>query len=346
MTEAVNWPELFDLLADGIDLNLEQSEAAFSAVLAGEATQAQIGALLLGVQFNGITADELTGVVRALKAACLSFEVDAEAIDTCGTGGSPQRRAACFNVSTLSGFVVAGAGGKVAKHGNRKASATSSSAEMLEALGVNIDLDGVAVKRCIDEAGIAFLLAPNFHPGMRHPGPVRRELGIRTVFNIAAPLANPAGVKRQVVGVADPSLAQTVVRVLQSNGAERAMVVFGHDGLDELTTTGPSTVLEIRDGFVVEHTIDPETLGLKLQKKAPEGGDTDANAELARAVLSGKTGPHRDIVVLNAAAGLVVAGVVDDIADGVLAATESIDSGRAAAKLDALITASNAGPRD
>ena len=342
MTAAVNWPELFDLLADGIDLSLEQSQAAFTAVLAGEATPAQIGALLLGIQFNGITADELTGVVRALKAACLSFEVDADVIDTCGTGGSPQRRAACFNVSTLAALVVAGAGGKVAKHGNRKASATSSSAELLEGLGVNIDLDGPKVVRCVDEAGIAFLLAPNFHPGMRHPGPVRRELGIRTVFNLAAPLANPAGVKRQVVGVADPSLAQTVARVLQGNGAERAMVVYGHDGLDELTVTGQSTVLEIRDGFVVEHTIDPDALGIKVQKKCPAGGDTDANVALARAVLAGEAGAHRDIVVLNAAAGLVVAGVVDDIADGVLCAIESIDSGKAAAKLDALVTASNA----
>ncbi|HVT76380.1 MAG TPA: anthranilate phosphoribosyltransferase [Acidimicrobiales bacterium] len=339
---AVNWPELLDLLAEGIDLTLEQSQAAFSAVLAGEATPAQIGALLIGIQFNGITADELTGVVRALKSACEGFSVEDDVIDTCGTGGSMQRRHAAFNVSTLSAFAVAGAGGRVAKHGNRRASATSGSADLLESLGVNVDLPGDAVARCVTETGIGFMLAPRFHPGMRHAGPVRRELGIRTVFNFAGPLANPAGVKRQVVGVADASMASTVARVLQANGAERAMVVYGHDGLDELTITGPSTVLEIRDEFVVEHTIDPETLGLKLQRHAPEGGDTEANAALARQVLAGEPGPHRDIVVLNAAAGLVVAGVVDDIADGVLAAAEAIDSGAAAAKLDALVKASNA----
>jgi anthranilate phosphoribosyltransferase len=253
-----------------------------------------------------------------------------------------QRRHSAFNVSTLSAFVVAGAGGKVAKHGNRRASATSGSADLLEAIGVNVDLPGEDVARCVRDAGIGFMLAPRFHPGMRHAGPVRRELGIRTVFNFAGPLANPAGVKRQVVGVADASMASTVARVLQANGAERAMVVYGHDGLDELTVTGPSTVLEIRDEFLVDHTIDPETLGLKLQRHAPEGGETEANVMLARHVLGGEPGAHRDIVILNAAAGLVVAGVVDDIADGVLAATEAIDSGRAAAKLEALIRASNA----
>jgi anthranilate phosphoribosyltransferase len=338
---ALNWPELLDLLAQGVDLTLEQSEAAFNAVLAGEATPAQIGALLIGIQFNGITVDELSGVVRALKSACEGFTVDEDVIDTCGTGGSLQRRHAAFNVSTLSAFVVAGAGGKVAKHGNRRASATSGSADLLEALGVQVDLPGEGVARCVKETGVGFMLAPRFHPGMRHAGPVRRELGIRTVFNFAGPLANPAGVKRQVVGVADGSMASTVARVLQAHGAERAMVVYGHDGLDELTITGPSTVLEIRDTFVVEHTIDPETLGLKLQRHAPEGGDTDANTALARQVLAGEAGPHRDIVILNAAAGLVVAGVVDDIADGVLAATESLDSGKAAAKLDALVECSN-----
>ncbi|MEY2473359.1 MAG: anthranilate phosphoribosyltransferase [Actinomycetota bacterium] len=336
------WSELLDLLAEGVDLTLEQSQAAFDAVLAGDATPAQIGALLIGIQFNGVTSDELTGCVRALKSACVGLTVDDDVIDTCGTGGSLQRRHATFNVSTLSAFVVAGAGGKVAKHGNRKATGTSGSADLLESLGVNVDLDGDGVARCVKETGIGFMLAPRFHPGMRHAGPVRRELGIRTVFNFAGPLANPAGVKRQVVGVADGSMASTVARVLQANGAERAMVVYGHDGLDELTITGPSTVLEIRDEFVVEHTIDPETLGLKLQRHAPEGGDTDANAALARKVLAGEPGAHRDIVILNAAAGLVVAGVVDDIADGVLAATEALDSGRAAAKLDALVKCSNA----
>lgn len=340
MAEPVVWPALFDRVAAGEDLSAEQAEAAFAAILAGEATPAQIGALLLGMSTNGITADELTGVVRALRGACEPVSVDADAIDTCGTGGSMQRRSAAFNVSTLAAFVVAGAGGKVAKHGNRKASATSGSADLLEALGVRVELAGPGVARCVAEAGVGFMLAPMFHPGMRHAGPVRRELGIRTVFNFAGPLANPAGVKRQVVGVADGAMAATLARVLSANGAERAMVVHGHDGLDELTTTGPSTVLELRDGFVVEHVVDPEALGFRLQKEAPGGGDTAANAALARSVLAGDAGPHRDIVVLNAAAGLVVAGVVDDIADGVTAAAEAIDSGAAAARLEALVEVS------
>jgi anthranilate phosphoribosyltransferase len=187
---------------------------------------------------------------------------------------------------------------------------------------------------------MGFLLAPRFHPGMRHAGPVRRELGIRTVFNFAGPLANPARVRRQVVGVADGTMAPTVARVLIANGAERAMVVFGHDGLDELTVTGPSTVLEVRDGLVVEHSVEPEQFGLKRQKSAPEGGDTTANADLARRVLDGEAGPHRDIVVLNAAAGLVVAEVVDELAEGIDAAIASLDSGGAAGVLEQLVAVS------
>lgn len=337
----LSWPNLFDKLSGGEDLTLEESFDAFSVILAGDATPAQIGALLLGLQTNGITADELIGVVRALREACVGFTVDDDAIDTCGTGGSAQRREAAFNVSTLAAFVVAGAGGKVCKHGNRKASATSGSADLLEALGVNVELDGEGVARCVKQAGYGFMLAPMFHPGMRHAGPVRRELGIRTVFNFAGPLANPAGVRRQVVGVADGSMAATVARVLLANGAERAMVVFGHDGLDELTLTCPSTVLEVRDGMVVEHAVEPENFGIARRAHAPAGGDTAANLVLAQSVLAGEPGEHRDIVVLNAAAGLVVAGVVDEIGEGVEAATAALDSGAAAKVLENLVTASN-----
>ncbi|MEY2398053.1 MAG: anthranilate phosphoribosyltransferase [Actinomycetota bacterium] len=341
MVDAVFWPEVFDALASGRDLTLLESHAAFTAVLAGEATPAQIGALLIGLQTNGISADELTGCVRALLDACQGFTVDADAVDTCGTGGSMQRREAAFNVSTLSAFAVVGAGGKVCKHGNRKASATSGSADLLEALGVAVELDGNGVAFCVDTAGIGFMLAPKFHPGMRHAGPIRRELGIRTVFNFAGPLANPAGVKRQVVGVADGSMAATVARVLLANGAERAMVVFGSDGLDELTLTGPSTVLEVRDGLVVEHSVEPEAYGLTRRSHAPLGGDTKANELLARSVLAGEKGEHRDIVVLNAAAGLVVGGLCDELGEGVKLAADAIDSGAAAAVLDKLVAASN-----
>lgn len=335
------WAELLDELVAGHDLSLERAHDALTDILSGGATPGQIGGFLIALRAKGVTADELCGIVRALLDSAEPVTVDPAAIDTCGTGGSDQRRHAAFNVSTIAALVVAGAGGKVCKHGNRRASATSGSADVLEALGVVVDLDGAGVAQCVERSGIGFLLAPRFHPGMRHAGPVRRELGIRTVFNFAGPLANPAHVRRQVVGVADGSMAPTVARVLIANGAERAMVVFGHDGLDELTVTGPSTVLEVREGLVVEHSVEPEQFGFKRQKHAPAGGDTTANAELARRVLGGEAGPHRDIVVLNAAAGLVVAEVVDELADGVSAAIASIDSGAAARVLDRLIAVSN-----
>ena len=342
MAVTFEWSAVLDRLVLGHDLSLEEAHGALSAVLAGEATPGQIGGFLVGLRAKGVTVDELCGVVRAMLDSAEPVTVAADAIDTCGTGGSDQRREAAFNVSTIASLVVAGAGGKVCKHGNRRASATSGSADVLEALGVVIDLDATGVAACVDEAGIGFLLAPRFHPGMRHAGPVRRELGIRTVFNFAGPLANPARVRRQVVGVADGTMASTVARVLIANEAERAMVVFGHDGLDELTVAAPSTLLEVRDGLVTEHSIEPEQFGFKRQKHAPAGGDTTANAELARRVLDGEPGPHRDIVVLNAAAGLVVAGVVDELGQGIDAAITALDSGAAAGVLDRLVAVSNA----
>ncbi|HVE93846.1 MAG TPA: anthranilate phosphoribosyltransferase [Acidimicrobiales bacterium] len=335
------WDAVLEQLVAGRDLSLEEAHGALSAILAGEATPGQIGGFLVALRVKGVTADELCGVVRAMLESAERVTVVPEAIDTCGTGGSDQRRLAAFNVSTIAALVVAGAGGKVCKHGNRRASATSGSADVLEALGVAIDLDGAGVAACVERSGIGFLLAPRFHAGMRHAGPVRRELGIRTVFNFAGPLANPAGVRRQVVGVADGTMAPTVARVLIANEAERAMVVFGHDGLDELTVTGPSTLLEVRDGLVTEHSVEPEQFGFKRRAHAPEGGDTTVNAELTRRVLDGEVGPHRDIVVLNAAAGLLVADVVDDLAAGVEAAIAALDSGAAGDVLDSLVTVSN-----
>ncbi|HEX8581242.1 MAG TPA: anthranilate phosphoribosyltransferase, partial [Acidimicrobiales bacterium] len=261
-------------------------------------------------------------------------------VDTCGTGGDRSRT---INVSTIAALVVAGAGGRVCKHGNRAASSACGSADLLEALGVAIDLGPAGVARCIDEVGIGFCFAPRFHPAMRHAGPARRELGVPTVFNFLGPMANPARVRRQVLGVSDPSMAERMAQVLGANGAERALVVYGHDGLDELTTTTTSTVLELRDGGLRTYVVDPVELGLAPADPAElKGGDAATNASLARAVLGGEPGPRRDVVLLNAAAGLVAAGLADDLVDGLVLAASSIDEGRAAATLDRLVDISTA----
>jgi anthranilate phosphoribosyltransferase len=336
----VNWAEVFTRLLAGDDLPLADAQAIMAAVLAGDATPGPIGALLIALRTKDVTVDELTGFVRALLDAAEPLKLAHDAIDTCGTGGSSQRQSAAFHVSTLTALVAAGAGVKVCKHGNRRASATSGSADVLEALGVAMDLGPDGVARCVDEAGMGFCLAPRFHPGMRHPGPVRRELGVRTVFNLAAPLANPARVRRQIVGVADPAMAEKLIRVLEANGAERAMVVYGHDGLDELTTAGASTIVELFDGEVRSYDVEPAGLGLTQVDAAPPGGDTATNADLVKRVLAGEPGAHRDIVLLNAAAALVVAGRVTDLGAGIEAASESLDSGAAASALERLAAVS------
>jgi anthranilate phosphoribosyltransferase len=336
----LTWPDLLNRLIAAEDLSLDEAQAAMATVLSGEATPAQIGGLLVALRAKDLTSDELTGMVRAMIDAAVPLQLAGEPIDTCGTGGSAQRKEAAFHVSTLTALVAAGAGVKVCKHGNRKATATSGSADLLENLGVAVDLGPAGVTRCVDEAGIGFCLAPRFHPGMRHAGPIRRELGVRTVFNFIGPLAHPARVTRQVVGVADGTMAEKLIGVLKANGAVRAMVVYGHDGLDELTTATTSTVVELVNGEVQSFDVDPTELGLAPVVAAPPGGDTAANVELVQRVVAGEPGPHRDIVVLNAAAALVVAGKVSDIPAGVEAAVESIDSGQAASALDRLVLVS------
>jgi anthranilate phosphoribosyltransferase len=261
-------------------------------------------------------------------------------LDTCGTGGD---RSCSINVSTLAAFVAAGAGARVAKHGNRSATSACGSADLLETLGVHVDLGPAGVARCIDEVGIGFCFAPRYHKALRHAGPVRRELGVPTTFNFLGPLANPAGARRQTIGVGDAAMAERMVATLVELGTERALVFFGHDGLDELTTTTTSAVWDVVDGEIHFFNLDPTELGIPLA--VPEdlvGGDPAANARLARAVLDGQTGPHRDIVVLNGAAALLAAGVVADLAAGIEAATASLDGGRAAAALDGLVKVSRA----
>lgn len=331
------------LLLDGHDLSAEVARAALANVLAGGATSAQLAAFVVALRMKGETVEEITGLVDAMLDAAEHVELaeGTAAVDTCGTGGSAARREAACNVSTIASFLIAGAGVAVCKHGNRAASSTCGSADLLEALGVVVDLGPAGVARCVAEAGMGFCFAPRFHPAMRHAGPTRREIGVSTVFNFLGPLANPAGVRRQVVGVSDAAMAEKLVGVLQAKGTERALVVYGHDGLDELTTTTTSTVLELRDGAVEVSTVDPREWGIaRAEPWAILGGDVDANLALARRILGGERGPHRDLVVVNAAAGLVVAGAVDDLGAGCELAAATIDAGDAAACAERVVAVS------
>ncbi len=311
-------------------------------ILGGGATSAQIAAFIVALRMKGETVDELTGLLDAMYAAAEVVplaDVDG-VVDTCGTGGD---RSHSINVSTVAALVVAGAGARVCKPGNRAASSACGSADLLEALGVVIDLAPAAVARCVEQAGIGFCFAPRFHPAMRHAVPARRELGVPTVFNFLGPMANPARVRRHVLGVSDPSMAERVVGVLRARGAERALVVFGHDGLDELTTTTTSTVLDLAGSEVTRYDVDPASLGLAPARPAElRGGDAATNATLARRVLDGEPGPQRDLVALNAAAGLVAAGMVEDLAAGLALAMVTIGEGRAGEALARLVTSSRA----
>lgn len=342
LSDLGGWPAVLGPLFAGQDLTASQAGAAMGEILEGVATPAQIAAFITALRVKGESVDEMVGLVTAMLDRAERVPVDGDLravlVDTCGTGGDRSRS---INVSTIASFVVAGAGGRVCKHGNRAASSATGSADVLEALGVAIDLGPAGVARCISEAGIGFCFAPRFHPAMRHAGLVRRELGVPTVFNFLGPLANPARVSRQVVGVSDARMAEKMIRVLQANGSVRAMVVYGDDGLDELTTTTTSTVVELRDGMVTTSTVDPAALGLApADAAALRGGDAVQNAEAARRVLAGEPGPHRDIVVLNAAAALVVADLAEDLSAGLQLSTTAIDSGAAATTLDRLIAVS------
>jgi anthranilate phosphoribosyltransferase len=344
-TDAGGWPGVLGRLASRQDLPGELARAAMDEILAGAATPAQLAGFVVALRLKGETVAELAGLREGLLAAAelveLPPEIAERAVDIVGTGGD---RSHSINVSTLAALVVAGAGVPVCKHGNRAASSSSGSADVLEALGFAIELGPADVARCVVDAGFGFCFAPRFHPAMRHAGPTRRELGIATVFNSLGPMANPARVGRYVLGVADASIAERVAQVLAMGGARRALVVHGGDGLDELTTTTTSTAYELRDGNV--HAIEVEATALGLARARPDdlrGGDPATNAAIARRVLAGEAGPHRDVVVLNAAAGLVVAGEAVDLAAGVAQAAAVIDDGRAAAALARAIEASQRG---
>jgi anthranilate phosphoribosyltransferase len=337
------WAAVLGALSTGRDLPAAQARAAMAEILDGAATPAQVAGFIVALRMKGETVDELAGLLEAMLAAAERVELPpgSDVVDVVGTGGD---RAHTINVSTLAALVVAGAGGRVCKHGNRAASSSAGSADVLEALGVRIDCGPTEVARCVADAGIGFCFAPRYHPAMRHAGPTRRELGIPTAFNILGPLANPAGARRLMIGVADGSMAERMAGVLAARGAERALIVHGDDGLDELTISTTSHVVELRDGDVRTYEIDPAALGIeRAPAESVVGGDPATNAALARRVLDGERGPHRDIVVLNAAAGLVAAGLADDVAGGLDAARASLDQGRAAAALDKLVALSNAG---
>ncbi len=342
LAELGGWPAVLGPLTSGASLSAHEAKAAMAEILQGEATSAQIAAFIVGLRMKGETVEELTGLLSAMLDASEPVPLDdvTGMVDTCGTGGD---RSHTINVSTIAALVVAGAGVRVCKHGNRAASSACGSADLLEALGVTIDLGPAGVASCIVEAGIGFCYAPRFHPAMRHAGPTRRELGVPTVFNFLGPMANPARVRRQVIGVSDGAMAERMAQVLAAKGAERAFVVHGGDGLDELSTTTVSAFLELRDGEVLAGTVDPAELGLATATgDLLRGGDAACNAGLARRVLDGERGPHRDIVVLNAAAALMIAGVVEHLVEGIEAAVASLDDGAAATALDRLVSASNA----
>ena len=334
------WPDVVGRLVRREELPPELATAALDTVLAGEATDAQIAAFATTLRAKGETPVELAALARAMLARSEPVELGDHGplVDTCGTGGD---RAGTVNVSTMAALIAAGAGATVAKHGNRAASSQCGSADVLDALGVVVDLGPKGVARCIAEAGIGFCFAPRFHASLRFAAAVRRELGVPTTFNFLGPLANPAGATRRTVGVADPTMAERMSCALAELGAEHPLVFYGHDGLDELTTTTTSTVFELRDGTIRRSDVDPASLGLaRVERGALAGGDTAGNAQAVHRVLAGQTGPLRDIAALNAAAAIVVAGLADDLAGGLAVARAAIDDGRAAAALDAFVRTS------
>jgi anthranilate phosphoribosyltransferase len=337
---ADDFKALIAKVATGAHLTREEAASAFDRMMSGEATPSQMGGLLMALRVRGETVDEITGAVTTMRAKMLGVKAPADAVDVVGTGGDAS---GSYNISTCAAFVVAGAGTTVAKHGNRALSSKSGAADVLQALGVNIELNASQVGACIREAGIGFMFAPAHHPAMKNVGPTRVELGTRTIFNLLGPLSNPASVKRQMIGTFSRQWVEPMAQVLKNLGSESIWVVHGSDGLDEITTSGPTSVAELKNGEIRTFEIAPEDAGLKRAK--PEdlrGGDAEHNAKALLDVLKGKPGPFRDVAILNAAAALVVAGKAKDLKDGAELAAKSIDSGEAEGRLDRLIAVSNA----
>ena len=339
MTDA--FKALIGKVATGATLTREEASGAFEQMMSGEATPSQMGALLMALRVRGETVEEITGAVSAMRAKMLRVSAPPDAVDVVGTGGDAS---GSFNISTCAALIVAGAGVPVAKHGNRALSSKSGAADVLAALGVNIDLKPHQIARCIGEAGIGFMFAPAHHPAMKNVGPTRAELGTRTIFNLLGPLSNPAGVRRQMIGVFSRQWTQPLAQVLKNLGAERIWVVHGSDGLDEITTSGPTSVTALADGTIKSFEISPDEVGLaRVKPDALRGGDAAANAKALRGVLEGEASAFREVAIFNAAAALVVAGKAKDLKAGVELAAHSVDSGEAEVRLDRLIVVSNDG---
>jgi anthranilate phosphoribosyltransferase len=326
-------------VATGATLSRDEAATAFDAMMSGEATPSQMGGLLMALRVRGETVDEITGAVAAMRGKMLKVQAPADAIDVVGTGGDGS---GSVNVSTCAAFIVAGSGVPVAKHGNRALSSRSGAADVLASLGVKIDLTPEKVGHCVKEAGIGFMFAPAHHPAMKNVGPTRVELATRTIFNLLGPLSNPAGVKRQMVGVFSKQWVQPLAQVLKNLGSDSVWVVHGSDGLDEITLTGPTSVAALEKGNIRTFEVTPEDAGLTRSGPGSlKGGDADANAAALRSVLEGKPSPYRDVALLNAAAALIVAGKAKDLKEGVAIGAKTLDSGAAAARLKQLVAVSN-----
>ena len=326
-------------VADGNSLSREEAGQAFDIIMSGRATPSQIGAFLMALRVRGETVDEITGAVAQMRDKMTRVSAPVDSVDIVGTGGTGTKT---YNISTCSAMVMAGAGAHVAKHGNKALSSLSGSGDVLSSLGVNLAQDPDGVSQCINEANIGFMFAPNHHAAMRFVGPSRVEMGIRTIFNLLGPLSNPAGVTRQLVGVFDPHWLHPFAETLRNLGSEMAWIIHGAGGLDEISITGESHVVQLKNGLISEFTIKPEDVGLKRAAMDDiRGGTGDDNAKALRALLEGEKSAYRDIVLMNAAAGLYVADKVDSYEDGIALAAETIDSGKALAALDRLVEVSN-----
>ncbi len=334
-----DFKQLINKVAGGAALSADEAAEAFDAIMSGAATPAQIGGFLMALRVRGETVGEITGAVRTMRSKMLRVDAPGDAIDVVGTGGDAK---GTYNVSTCTAFVVAGAGVSVAKHGNRALSSKSGAADVLGALGVNLEIGPDKIAQCVREAGVGFMFAPAHHAAMRHVMPARQELATRTIFNLLGPLSNPAGTKRQVVGVFAREWLVPLAETLRNLGAEHVWMVHGSDGLDELTTTGPTHVAALKGGDITTFDVSPEEAGLPIaQLEALKGGDAEHNAAAIHAVLDGAEGAFRDIVLLNAAAALIVASRAVDLASGERLAAQSIDSGAAKQSLHRLVTISN-----
>lgn len=325
-------------LSEGKTLSTDESAGAMRVMMAGEATDVQIGAFLMGLHARGETVEEIVGAVRTMREHALSVEAPEDAVDTCGTGGDS---AGTFNISTAAAFILAGCGVPVAKHGNRAMTSRSGAADVLDALGVNIELTPDQVSQCIRDAGIGFMFVQRHHSAMRHVASARQELGFRTIFNLTGPMSNPANVKRQLLGVFAREWLEPMAKVLASLGSVHVWCVHGSDGLDELTTTGPSFVCEMKNGETRSFEIDPTDFGFGLAEADElKGGDADYNADAIRHLFEGETGPYRDIVLLNAGAALIVSGKANDLPAGIELAKDALDDGSASAALESLVAVS------